>query len=49
MKHIIKVEVLENLPKTRPIIAMDKAKNLFQEGKKEPVVPNYEIWYTSHC
>ena len=23
MKHIIKVEVLENLPETRPLIAMD--------------------------
>jgi len=48
MKHIIKVEVLENLPETRPLIAMDRNKKLFWEGKKkEPVVPNDEIWYTS--
>jgi hypothetical protein len=28
MKHIIKVEVLENLPATRPLIAMDVEGNL---------------------
>ena len=49
MKHIIKVEVLENLPETRPLIAMDKYKKFFAEGKKaEPVGPaDNEIWYTS--
>ena len=49
MKHIIKVEVLENLPETRPLIAMDKYKKFFAEGKKaEPVGPaDNEIWYTT--
>ena len=48
MKHIIKVEVLENLPTIRPVIAMDRNKKFFQEGKKEPVGPaNNEIWYTT--
>ena len=28
MKHIIKVEVLENLPETRPLVAMDDNKNI---------------------
>ena len=28
MKHIIKVEVLENLPTIRPLIAMDDNKNI---------------------
>lgn len=36
MKHIIKVETLENLPGTRPIIAMDNEGNLFIESLKEP-------------
>ena len=46
MKHIIKVEVLENLPEIRPLIAMDKNKKFFAEGKKEPVGPaDNEIWY----
>ena len=49
MKHIIKVEVLENLPEIRPLIAMDRYKNLFQEGKKKELVgpANNEIWYTT--
>ena len=29
MKHIIKVEVLENLPTIRPLIAMDANKKFF--------------------
>jgi hypothetical protein len=46
MKHIIKVEVLENLPETRPLVAMDRNKKFFVEGKKEPVGPaDNEIWY----
>lgn len=32
MKHIIKVETLQNLPETRPLIAMDASKKLFAEG-----------------
>lgn len=36
MKHIIKVESLENLPSTRPLIAMDNEGNLFSESLKEP-------------
>ena len=36
MKHIIKVESLENLPSTRPLIAMDNEGNLFVESLKEP-------------
>ena len=48
MKHIIRVEILENLPEIRPLIAMDRNKKFFQEGKKKkPVVPDDEIWYTS--
>ena len=35
MKHIIKVENLENLPKTRPLIAMDNNKKLWQKGKEQ--------------
>jgi hypothetical protein len=47
MKHIIKVEVLENLPEIRPLIAMDVDKQLFWAGAKaKPVGPaNNEIWY----
>ena len=49
MKHIIKVENLENLPITRPLIAMDGNKKFFIEGKqKEPAVPNNEFWYTTY-
>ena len=33
MKHIIKVESLQNLPETRPLIAMDNNKKLFAEGQ----------------
>ena len=49
MKHIIKVEVLENLPEIRPLIAMDANKKFFQQGRApEPVGPaNNEIWYTT--
>ena len=32
MKHIIKVENLQNLPETRPLIAMDGDRNLFLRG-----------------
>lgn len=36
MKHIVKVETLQNLPETRPLIAMDNNGNLFQRGKLLP-------------
>ena len=36
MKYIINVETLENLPGTRPIVAMDNDGNLFVESLKEP-------------
>ena len=47
MKHIIKVEVLENLPEIRPLIAMDVDKQLFWAGAKaKPDGPaDNEIWY----
>lgn len=41
MKHIIKVEVLENLPKTRPLIAMDTKGNLVYK------IDGTKIWYTT--
>ena len=48
MKHIIKVEVLQNLPETRPLIAMDATGKLQAEGKTPaPVVHNDEIHYTA--
>jgi len=49
MKHIIKVEVLQNLPEIRPLLAMDATGNLFAEGKIPAPVgpPNDEIWYTA--
>ncbi len=48
MKHIIKVEVLENLPKTRPLVAMDTTGKCFQQKElPSPAVPNDEIWYTA--
>ena len=36
MKHIIKVEVLENLPTTRPLIAMDLNKQVKWYGIDDP-------------
>lgn len=47
MKHIIKVEVLENLPATRPLIAMDANREFFVQ-QKAPVPPNDEFWYTTY-
>jgi len=44
MEHIIKVEVLENLPKTRPLIAMDAN---WEFILLKPVPRANEIWYTS--
>ena len=43
MKYIIKVETLENLPKTRPLIAMDV------NGKFvcKPKLNGNKIWYTT--
>lgn len=36
MKHIVKVETLQNIPETRPLIAMDNNGNLFWRGKLLP-------------
>ena len=49
MKHIIKVEVLGNLPETRPLLAMDATGKFFQQKELPTPVgpPNNEIWYTS--
>ena len=52
MKHIIKVETLQNLPTIRPLIAMDATGKLQAEGKTPGPVPpvgppNDEIWYTT--
>ena len=41
MKHILKVASLQNLPSTRPIIAMDDEGNLF--GEPAPVGPIIEV------
>ena len=41
MKHIIKVKVLENLPLTRPLIAMDTEGNLVCKSNGS------KIWYTT--
>ena len=43
MKHIIKVEVLENLPEIRPLIAMDANRNF----ACKPKLNGTKIWYTT--
>ncbi len=47
MKHIIKVEVLQNLPEIRPLLAMDATGNLFAEGKTPAPVLTDTIFYYS--
>lgn len=45
MKHIIKIQNLENLPFTRPLLAMDYNANMAWHIKSD--VPYDEIWYTT--
>lgn len=50
MKHVIKVASLENLPSTKPLVAMDNEGNLGWVASEAPFTPlstppNDEIWY----
>ena len=55
MKYVLKVESLENLPSTRPLIAMDANGNLFGEGEAlvpegfvDFGLPSGTLWYSKN-
>ena len=55
MKHIIKVETLQNLPETRPLLALDSNGVLFAEGVKAVPgsfvdfgLPSGTLWYNKN-